>query len=271
MPLTPQQRSMAILGGVFGGGLLITFLLVSLVSGGDDKRDVSIGPDRTSTSSSSTSSSTLPPTTITTLPVTNPTIPITQGTTATTVFVPGTVKIVTTTAPKPPPTTAPKPTTTTTKPKTKAQQLEEELEAALFGGPPPDGTPSRVRVVIRESDGQVVVTWKLDDSLSSDDQKYQARYDATNMLKVIQGFTGVEDDDVIIRGTISDPLPALPNHRKRVVRLVYERPTLDGIDFTTFDPLTVFDSPPADDADIDDSLNPTPTATTSTTTSTTSP
>ena len=57
MPFTPQQRSMAILGGVFGGGLLITFLLVSLVSGGDDDdRRVSIGPNRPTSTSTCTAS-----------------------------------------------------------------------------------------------------------------------------------------------------------------------------------------------------------------------
>jgi hypothetical protein len=269
MPLNPQQRSLAILGGVFGGGLLITFLLVSLVSGGDDERKVSISPKQPTTSSSTTT--TVPPTIATvpsTVPQTVATVPITNPPPNT--IPPGTVQIVTTTKPPAPATTKPKPpTTTTTKPKTKAQILDEQLEEALFGGPPPDGTPSRVRVVIDEDDGEVRIRWELDDSLSEEEQKYQARYDAAKLLEVIQGFSGLEDEDIILRARAADPTILNPDHRKFVVRLLYTRATLDGIDFGTLDPLTVFDVPPADDANIDDSLNPTPTPTSSTSSTTT--
>src|SRR5688500_10462981 len=268
MPLNPQQRSLAILGGVFGGGLLITFLLVSLVSGGDDERKVSISPKQPTTSSSTTT--TVPPTIATvpsTVPQTVATVPITNPPNT---IPPGTVQSVTTTKPPAPATTKPKPpTTTTTKPKTKAQVIDEQLEEALFGGPPPDCTPSRVRVVIDEDDGEVRIRWELDDSLSEEEHKYQARYDAANLLEVIQGFSGLEDEDIILRARAADPTILNPDHRKFVVRLLYTRATLDGIDFGTLDPLTVFDVPPADDANIDDSLNPTPPPTSSTSSTTT--
>jgi hypothetical protein len=283
MPFTPQQRSMAILGGVFGGGLLITFLLVSLVSGGDDDdRRVSIGPNRpTSTSTSSTLpptlatvTTTLPPPTL--APITNPTTPNT--------ITPGTVAVVTTappaTSPPSPGTTKPpnNPTTSTTaKPKTTEEKLEEALEEALLGGPPPQGTPPRVRVTIDdgdeqdEQDDEVRVRWDLDASLSDEEQWYQARLEAARMLEVIQGFDGLEDEAIELRGFIDDPLPGMPDNQTRLAYVRYERATLDGIDFGSFDPLTVFDKPPADESDVDPPLDtaPPPTTTTSSTTTTT--
>jgi hypothetical protein len=271
MPFTPQQRSMAILGGVFGGGLLITFLLVSLVSGGDDdKRRVSIGPNEPTSTSTTT---TVPPTVATattTLPP--PTLPVTNPTTPNTVT-PGTVAVVTTsppaTSPPSPGTTKPPTTTTTVKPKTTAEQLEESLEAALQGDgePPPPGTPPRVTVSIDEEDNEVRVRWRLDESLSAEEQQYQSRYEATLMLAIMKDFDGLDDAAIELRGTVSDEPP--PGNRKRLVYVRYERATLDGIDFGTFDPLTVFETPPADDADIDDSLEPTPPATTTTSSTTT--
>ena len=76
---------------------------------------------------------------------------------------------------------------------------------------------------------------------------------------------GDNDERVILRANLPDPDD--PGETIRVVRLEFERATLDGIDFTTVDPLTIFEL--ADDAVVDDSLEPPPPATTTTSSSTT--
>jgi hypothetical protein len=264
MALNPQQRSLAILGGVFGGGLLIAFLAVSLISGDDPKdRRVAIDPDQPSTSTSTTTL-TLPPTlptTLATFPV-PPNPPVTPGT-----ITPGTVVVTPTSPPATTGTTgAPPSTTPTTNPPTVAEQLEAVLEDALLRGeePDPDADP-RVKVVY-DADGEIVrVRWDLDDSLSEEEQKYAAREEATVLLRAIQEFSGFDDDNVLLRAFLPDPDD--PDDTIRVVRLKFERATLDGIDFDTVDPLTIFEL--ADEKDIDSSLEPAPPPTTSTSSTTT--
>ncbi|MBM3671880.1 MAG: hypothetical protein FJW86_06820 [Actinobacteria bacterium] len=258
--MTQQQRAFAIFGGVFGGGLLFTFLLVSLLSGGDDNdKKIAVGPNQPSTTSSTLTPTTLPPTTLP--PTTLPPPPGTIGTSPPATVTPGTVVVVPTTSP-------PGPTTTTTAPPTVAEQLETILEETLlFGGePPPPDTPPRVRVTYNEDDF-IRVTWDLDATLTEEEQKYQAREEAAAILAAIKAFDGDNDERVVLRANLPDPDD--PGETIRVVRLVYERASLDAIDFSTFDPLTVFDVPPADDADIDGSLKPAPPPTTSTSSSTT--
>jgi hypothetical protein len=265
MALNPQQRSLAILGGVFGGGLLIAFLAVSLISGDDNKdRRVAIDPDQPSTSTSTTTL-TLPPTlptTLATVPV-PPNPPVTPGT-----ITPGTVIVTPTSPPPTSGTTSPPPTSGTTSPPTVADQLEAVLEDALLGGEEPDpGADPRVRVFYDTADEEFVrVSWDLDPTLSEDEQKYAAREEATVLLRAIKAFSGLDDERVILRAFVPDPDDP-PDGTIRVVRLEFERATLDAIDFDTVDPLTIFEL--ADEKDIDSSLEPAPPPTTSTSSTTT--
>jgi hypothetical protein len=126
---------------------------------------------------------------------------------------------------------------------------------------PAPGTPSRVTVRFVPDPGgdRVRVTWKLDETLTTDQQRVQARLDAFALLRAIQAANPPGDGPVVLRATLPDPDTGEPD---RVIRLVYERDTLDGIDFTTIDPLTIFTL--ADDSDIDPDLAPTPTTTSTT-------
>ncbi len=254
---------MAVLGGVFVGGVIIAVLIVSLASGDDPKRAVNVNQPSTSTSISTLPllTTSLPPTTILIPPPTNPpaTTPatITPGTTI--VNPPPTTP---TTAPAPP-TTATAPTTPTTKQLTVAGELDALLENVLLGGVPPDDpkSPGLVRVVVRAT---VRVTWTLDETLSADEQRVEARLEAAAILQAIQGYARLEDQSIVLRATLPDPGTGDP---QRVLRLVFNRATLDAIDFTTIDPLTIFEL--ADDADIDPVLEPSPATTTSSSTTTT--
>jgi len=144
--------------------------------------------------------------------------------------------------------------------------LNDALELALNGGVlPAPGTPARVTVRFVPDDGgdRVRVTWKLDEKLTTNEQRVRARLEAFTLLRVIQAANPPGDGPVVLRATLPDPDTGDPH---RVIRLVYERDTLDGINFKTIDPLTIFTL--ADDSDIDLDLAPTP-VTTSSTTSTT--
>ena len=156
-------------------------------------------------------------------------------------------------------------TTSTTRPPTVAEQLQTLLEATLLGeaDPPPPGTPPRVRVTY-DVDELVRVSWDLDDTLSTTAQRYAAREEATALLRVIQGFAEIGEEPVVLRALLPDPDTGDPS---RVVRLLFERDTLDALDFSTLDPLTIFER--ADEADIDPALAPTPPPTTSTSSTTT--
>jgi hypothetical protein len=144
--------------------------------------------------------------------------------------------------------------------------LNDALELALNGGVlPAPGTPARVTARFVPDDGgdRVRVTWKLDEKLTTNEQRVRARLEAFTLLRVIQAANPPGDGPVVLRATLPDPDTGDPH---RVIRLVYERDTLDGINFKTIDPLTIFTL--ADDSDIDLDLAPTP-VTTSSTTSTT--
>ncbi len=273
MPLQPQQRSLAILAGVFGGGLLIAFLAVTVFSGGDDQRKIAIGPNQPSTSTSASStpptttiSSTLPPTTA--VPVSTSVTPATRPVPTTVIIVPPTGAPTPTGAPAPTGTTGTTspPTPSTTQPPTIGEQLETLLEATLLGDaePPPPDTPPRVRVTY-EAGELLRVSWDLDETLSALQQRYAARNEATALLRAIQDFDGLGDEPITLRALLPDPDD--PDQPLRVVRLVFERDTLDAIDFDTLDPLTIFDL--ADESEIDPDLEPSPPPTTSTSTSST--
>jgi len=120
-----------------------------------------------------------------------------------------------------------------------------------------------VRFVPDDGGDRVRVTWKLDEKLTTNEQRVRARLEAFTLLRVIQAANPPGDGPVVLRATLPDPDTGDPH---RVIRLVYERDTLDGINFKTIDPLTIFTL--ADDSDIDLDLAPTP-VTTSSTTSTT--
>jgi len=269
MALQPQQRALAILAGVFGSGLLIAFLAVSVFSGDDETRRIGIGPNQPNTSSSTSPSTTLAPT----LPPTTLSPGPPPSLTPSTRITPGTIVILPpSTSPAPTATTAPTapttPTTPTTSPPTVAEELEEQLEQLLLGeGTPEPDAPPRVHVTFDKNDF-VRVTWALDDTLSEDEQRYAAREEAFALLRAIQGYDRLGDERVIVRATLPDPDTG---DALRVVRLEFERATLDALDFDTLDPLSIFEE--ADEADIDPALEPTPPPTTSTssTTSTTSP
>lgn len=252
---------MAILAGVFGGGLLIAFLAVSLISGDDKKgKNISVGPNQPSTSTSSSTLVTLPPN----LPSTLGTAPQPPPVTPPTGVTPGTVVVVPTTPPPTTGTTAP--TTPTTSPPTVAEELEALLEETLLGGeePPPPDTPPRVRVTYN-ADDFVRVSWDLDETLSEEEQRYAAREEASAILRIVQGYDRIGDEPIILRAFLPDPDD--PDATIRVVRLVFQRDTLDAIDFDTVDPLTIFEL--ADDAEIQPSLEPAPPPTTSTSSTTT--
>jgi hypothetical protein len=110
------------------------------------------------------------------------------------------------------------------------------------------------------SEDKVRVTWKLDPSLTVEEQQVESRLEAFTLLQTIQAANLPPDlDPVVLRATLPDPDTGDPT---RVIRLVYTRATLDGIDFTTVDPLSIFTL--ADDSDIDSDLAPTPTTTSTT-------
>lgn len=240
--------------------------IILALSGGDDgeeTRRVETPPTRAST----TSTSFRPPLTTTTPPTLAPvlTVPPTSATPPTQIT-PGTVAIVPTPAPAPAPVPAdvPAPTTTTTvKPKTVPEELTEMLETELAGGTAPVPGTERGVVVDFESDERVRVTWPLDATLTGDDLRIAARVEATSILRVIQGYQRLDDERIVLRAT----LPDTDGFPKRVVRLVFERATLDAIDFTTVDPLTIFEL--ANEAETDPILLPTPTTTSTSTTTTT--
>jgi hypothetical protein len=259
-----QQRALAIFLAVIGGGLVIVLLALSL--GGEDSeqtRRIEIPPSRAT--STSTSSSTVPTSTTTTTTLAVLAVPTT---TALPPITPGTAIVVNpTTPPGPPATSAPPvtaPTTTTTRPPTPAEELEALLETALGGGIPPTGTDPRVNVEFRVSDERVRVTWSLDPLLDVEAQRAAARLEAVALLRIIQGFAGLEGERVVLRATLPDPDTGDP---ARVVRLVFERATLDSLDFSTLDAFTVFEL--ADESTIDPALAPAPPPTTTTSTTTT--
>ena len=253
---------MAILGGVFVGGVIIAVLIVSLVSGDDPKRAVNVDPTQPSTSTTTLPllTTSLPPTTIFVPPTSPPPTTATTITPGTTIVVPPPTTA--TTAPPPPTSTAP--TTPTTKQLSVAGELDALLENVLLGGVPPEDpdAPGLVRVVVRAT---VRVTWTLDETLSADEQRVEARLEAAAILQAIQSYARLGDQSIVLRATLPDPDD--DGNPKRVIRLVYDRATLDAIDFTTIDPLTIFEL--ADDADIDPILEPSPATTTSSSTTTT--
>ncbi len=270
------KRALTIGGAAIAGVLVLVGIAFAVSSGnnGDETTSVKV-PDRTSTSSSSTSS-TSTSTSTTTLPLPPVTVPPTAPPTSP----PTVIVIPPTTPPTSPPTTPPtvapttspstttstthpggSTTTSTTRPEGEAE-LNTALETALNGGVAPDpGTPERVQLKFVPDDAgeRVRVTWKLDDTLTTEEQRVQARLDAFTLLQVIQAANLPGDGPVVLRATLPDPDTGEPN---RVIRLVYERDTLAGIDFTTIDPLTIFTL--ADDSEIDSSLAPTPTTTSTT-------
>jgi hypothetical protein len=154
------------------------------------------------------------------------------------------------------------PTTTSTLPKTLEQELGELLEQVLAAGAPaPPGTLPRVAIDY-EAEERLRVTWSLDPTLTGEPLRIDARVEAAAMLQAIQGFARLTDELIVLRAT----LPDVDGEPERVLRLAFERPTLDAIDFATLDELTIFEL--ADEADVDPILLPTPT-TTSTPSSTT--
>jgi hypothetical protein len=273
-----MRGTLVVVGSVVGGLALLVGIAIALSGGGDDgqeTRRVVTPPERSSTTTSTVRvTTTFPSTTLP--PVTSPaTTPPTPAT-----LTPGTIVVVPT---APPPTAAPAttpttaatttttaPTTTTTHPQTVEQQLADQLELSLRtdGVLPPDDH-RRVAVDFDpSSDERVRVTWALDAALTPEQQRYTARYETAALLRSIQTFDHVDGERVVLRATLPDPDTGDP---LRVVRLVFEPDTWAAIDFTTFDPLTIFDI--ADVAEVDPVLLPTPppTTTTSTTTTTTHP
>ncbi len=272
MPIT-KEHAPAIIVGAFIAGLAIVGVVLAVSGGdGDDTRSIDTERSTTSSSSSTTSSTTTSSTTTTTL------APVTAPPTAPPTLPPPSIIVVptapptspptqppTTTTTAPPTTTSSSPTTSTTGGGTPEQQVADALEAALSadGTLPPD---DQRRVGVDINDDRVRATWSLDESLTLEQQLYASRIDAYTLAKTLQGLAQVSEQDVILRATLPDE----DGDPKVVVRLVFSRETLNGIDFTTIDPLTIFDL--ADDATYDPppDLQPVPpSTTTSSTTSTT--
>ena len=257
-----QKRAVIAVVSIFVGGIALIVLLIVISSGGDDTKSVNTAADRTTTSSTSTTTTTLPATTTTFAPIT---VPPTAAPTP-----PPTVIVIPPTSPPTSPPTAPasttsSPSTTSTSTTTTTTQppeivdLQNALEIILNGGVAPDpGTPPRV-AVDSEPGIRVRVTWALDPALDDAAQKVAARQEAFDILGAIQAAALSGSDKIVLRATLPDPDTGQPH---RVVRLVFERATLDAIDFTTLDPQEIFLQ--ADEKDIDPSLQGTPTTTTTT-------
>ncbi len=259
-----QKRAVIAVVSIFAGGIALIVLLIVL-AGGDDTKSVDTASDRTTTTSTSTT--TLPPTTTTLAPPTlPPTAPPTTPPTAspTVIVIPPTAPPTTASTSAPTSSTSStsstSPTTTTTQPAA-IVDLQNALEVLLNGGVAPDpGTPPRVAVDL-DPTVRLRVTWALDPTLDAEAQKLAVRQEAFDILEAIQAAALAGDEKIVLRATLPDPDTGEP---RRVVRLEFERATLDGIDFDTIDPQDIFSL--ADDKDIDDSLKITTSMTTTSTT-----
>jgi len=245
-----QKRAVIAVVSIFAGGIALIVLLIVLASGGDDTKSVKTASDRTTTTSSSTTTSTtLPPVTTTLAP---PTVPPTPPPT---VAPPPTVVVIPPTAAPTTPstdatTTSTAPTTTTTLP-SPSKQLAAEIETALNGGIPPDpGAPKRVKVTIPPNpdnpDKKVEVDWDLPADFPLDpadwtDEEFAAvRQEALTILATIRDANLPGDQEIRVRGFVPDPDDE--DLTLRIVRIIYARATIDGIDFPTYE--NVFDVPP---------------------------
>lgn len=232
-----QRRSALIAGGVVTGVLVLLVVGITL-SGGDHGKTTSVEIEH---SSSTSSSSTTTPTVLTTTTLVQPLLPPVAPRT----IPPGVVIVVPTSAPSAPPPVAPTaprttpptpPTTSTTRPH-EIVTLETKLEAVLNGGTQPDaGSPKRVRVVAPPA-APIQVTWTLDPTLSTTAQKTAVRAEAFSLLEAIQSAHLSGQEPIVLRATLPDPATGTP---KRVVRLRFERATLETIDFATTDPQRIF-------------------------------
>ncbi len=259
--MDPELKRALLIGGAAVAGVLVLVGIAFAVSGDNGKDTTSVQvPDRTSTSSSSTTSSSTSTSTSTTLP------PITVPPTAPPTSPPTVVVIPPTAPPTAPPTTPPTAapttssssttsstvpgsTTTTTRPAGE-EALNDTLETALNGGvAPAPGTPARVNVdFARDADlgAFIRVTWALDPTITTNGQLLAAvQEDVFTLLRAATRDPNFPDaGPVVLRATFPDPLPGDPQHVTRVVRLVYDRSTLDGISFTgpdAVDPATLYD------------------------------
>lgn len=276
-----QKRAVIAVVSIFAGGIALIVLLIVLASGGDDTKSVKTASDRTTTSSSSTlPTTTLPPTTTTFVPLTVPPTAAPPPPTAappTVIVIPPTAAPTAPTTPTTatPPSTAP--TTTTTSP-SPSKQLATAIETALNGGVPPDpGDPKRVKVTIPANpdnpDKKVEVDWDLpadfplDPADWTDEQFTQVRVEALTILATIRDANLPGDQEIRVRGFVPDPDDE--DLTLRIVRIIYARATIDGVDFPTYE--NVFDVPPAITAEVDPDYvpSPPPTTTSSSTTTTT--
>ena len=259
-PESRQRRAMVAVVAMFAGGITLILLLVLLTTDdGPNTRAVDTASDRTTSTSSrripvptSFSPATFPP-------VSAQTAPPAKQPPPTVIVIPPTEPPTTQPPPKKakkqpknpapatqppatqppatqPPTTQLPTTTNTTRPPALVA-LEEALETALNGGITPDPTmPARVAVATTSA-GRVRITWSLDPTLETPAQKTTARQEAYDLLTGIQSADLPGTGDVILRATLPAPDADAP---RRVVRLVFQRTTLDEIDLTTVDPQDVF-------------------------------
>ena len=269
-----QKRAVIAVVSIFAGGIALIVLLIVLASGGDDTKSVKTASDRTTTTSSSTlPTTTLPPTTTTLVPPTAPPPPPTVAPPTVIVNPPTAAPTTPTTAT--PPSTAP--TTTTTSP-SPSKQLATAIETALNGGVPPDpDDPKRVRVTIPANpdnpDKKVEVDWDLpadfplDPAAWTDEQFAAVRQEALTILATVRDANLPGEQEIKVRGFVRDPKDE--DLTLRIVRIIYARATIDGVDFPTYE--NVFDVPPAITADVDPAYVPPapPTTTSSSTTTTT--
>jgi hypothetical protein len=248
-----QQRAAMIVGGAAVGGLAIIGLAIALSSGGGDDTNA-VDTRRTTTSSSSTTSSstTTSTSTTTTLVTLPPTVPSTAP--PITIIVPTAPP---TAPPTSPPTTTPPPPTT--KPPSPAQQLALSLDVALNDGQP--NAPARVTVLPMGSHKVLDVTWRLDASLTHEQQGDQARADALVLLESIQSANPPGNNKFKLRGTLPKP------GKDQVILLTINRSQFDAFDFSTFNPddQDVFKLPFVTSSNINESYVPDPYPPTTTT------
>lgn len=237
-PVRPRdRRGPASIAGT-GLALVAGIVVWAIVASSGDDGSVSIGPDttpRTDTTSTSGPAPTVPTT------LAPPPSVVLVPTTAVT---PGSVVIVptappATTSPSPPTSGGTTPTTSatstpTTRPGPDVAAITEALTEALLG---PDAEPPAepvVRVVV--SRRQVRVTWRIGNEDDLEAARTGGFEEAARMLEALTSFAEVEGRPTMLDGTYPLPKSDGTTRTRRVIRLVFQPGTLDGVDVGGLDP-----------------------------------
>ena len=237
MTMPPDRRGPAIIAGT-GLALVAGIVVWAIVASSGDDGSVSIGPDttpRTDTTSTSSAAPTVP-TTIG-LPPSVVLVP-------TTALTPGSVVIVPTappaTKPTSPPTsdgpspTSPSTSTPTTKPRPDVAAITAALTEALLG--PDAEPPAEPAVRVTVSQRQVRVTWRIGNEGDLEAARTGAFEEAARLLGTLASFSELDGRRTVLDGTYPLPRPDGTTRTKRVIRLVFQPGTLDGVDVGGLDP-----------------------------------